>query len=237
MKSPRAVGIYLLVASVFSIAGLAFIGGAFPGSIFYCGAILALYIIVTLLAAASHFVAVTYMLTALRDNQWPWNKDTTSHVNIHNTATETTTIPDAEPLLDTTAAALEEEQEPLSAAAIAPRTPKKRAAPTSRAYWCRVAVCSTCVITALFIYVFACIGLWLRNNTLPNYTGNMSVPGLKAPVSLLREDLGVVHVMASNVFDAFAAQGYAHAEDRLWQMEFQRRVGAVCAPKQGIWGK
>jgi penicillin amidase len=43
-------------------------------------------------------------------------------------------------------------------------------------------------------------------------------------VHVIRDRWGVPHIYANNSADLFAAQGYVHAQDRLWQMEFQRRV-------------
>jgi len=46
--------------------------------------------------------------------------------------------------------------------------------------------------------------------------------GLKASVNLFRDDLGIAHIKADNSADAFFAQGYIHAQDRLWQMDQDR---------------
>jgi penicillin amidase len=46
--------------------------------------------------------------------------------------------------------------------------------------------------------------------------------GLRASVDLFRDDLGIAHIRASNTADAFFAQGYLHAQDRLWQMDQDR---------------
>ncbi len=48
--------------------------------------------------------------------------------------------------------------------------------------------------------------------------------GLTAPVEVLRDRWGVPHIYAANVDDLFFAQGYTTAQDRLWQMEMNRRV-------------
>lgn len=48
--------------------------------------------------------------------------------------------------------------------------------------------------------------------------------GVAAPVTLSRDGHGVVHIRAANDRDAFFALGYAHAQDRLWQLELQRRI-------------
>ena len=43
------------------------------------------------------------------------------------------------------------------------------------------------------------------------------------PVKVVRDSLGIPHIRAGSVHDAFFAQGYVHAQDRLWQMEYDRR--------------
>ena len=54
----------------------------------------------------------------------------------------------------------------------------------------------------------------------------MQLQGLHAPVEVIRDRWGVPHIYASNVPDVLFAQGFVHAEDRLWQMEFNRRLVA-----------
>jgi hypothetical protein len=58
---------------------------------------------------------------------------------------------------------------------------------------------------------------------VPPLTGEVLLPGLSAPVLLLRDGLGVSHLRAATARDAFLAQGFAHAQDRLFQMELNRR--------------
>ncbi|HEU5104062.1 MAG TPA: penicillin acylase family protein [Roseiflexaceae bacterium] len=60
---------------------------------------------------------------------------------------------------------------------------------------------------------------------LARTSGQISVPGLSAPVQVLRDRWGVPHIYARTTADLFSAQGYVHAQDRLWQMELQRRTG------------
>ena len=48
---------------------------------------------------------------------------------------------------------------------------------------------------------------------------------LDAPVELIRDSFGVPHCRAVTEHDAFFAQGFAHAADRLWQMDYDRRRG------------
>jgi penicillin G amidase len=60
--------------------------------------------------------------------------------------------------------------------------------------------------------------------SFPTINGRLTVPGLGAPVEVIRDRWGVPHVYARSAHDLFFAQGYVHAQDRLWQMDFTRRV-------------
>src|SRR5450759_4468254 len=66
---------------------------------------------------------------------------------------------------------------------------------------------------------------WLRQS-LPRLDGTVSLSGLKAPVEISRYRHGVPHIYAGSVEDAYFALGFAHAQDRLWQMEMNRRIGS-----------
>jgi penicillin amidase len=52
-----------------------------------------------------------------------------------------------------------------------------------------------------------------------------AVGGLRAPVEILVDRWGVPHVYASSPYDAFFAQGFNAARDRLWQIDLWRRRG------------
>lgn len=54
--------------------------------------------------------------------------------------------------------------------------------------------------------------------------GEVALAGLTAPVDVLYDSVGIPHIFASSVEDAYRVQGRLHAHDRLWQMEFFRRV-------------
>jgi penicillin amidase len=51
----------------------------------------------------------------------------------------------------------------------------------------------------------------------------LSIEGLRAPVAVARDDNGIVHIFATNEHDLSLAQGWAHARDRLFQMDVSRR--------------
>ncbi|MFA5913128.1 MAG: penicillin acylase family protein, partial [Burkholderiales bacterium] len=67
--------------------------------------------------------------------------------------------------------------------------------------------------------------IWLRQS-LPQLEGSVTLSGLKAPVDIVRDRYGVPHIYAGSVEDAYFALGFVHAQDRLWQMEMNRRIGS-----------
>lgn len=58
---------------------------------------------------------------------------------------------------------------------------------------------------------------------IPDHTDTIALAGLDAAVEVVRDSLGIPHIRAGSTHDAFFAQGYIHAQDRLWQMEYDRR--------------
>jgi penicillin amidase len=58
---------------------------------------------------------------------------------------------------------------------------------------------------------------------LPPLSGPLRLPGLKAPVTVHRDAWGIPHIRAKGEADAFFALGAVHAQDRLFQMELNRR--------------
>ena len=77
----------------------------------------------------------------------------------------------------------------------------------------------------LVIFGTSGIYLWLQSS-LPKIDGMISVPGLGAPVEIVRDTNAVPHIFAERSEDAYFALGLSHAQDRLWQMEIMRRTGA-----------
>jgi penicillin amidase len=58
---------------------------------------------------------------------------------------------------------------------------------------------------------------------LPSLDGTVGLPGLGARVEVWRDLQGIPHVLAASAADAFAAQGFVQAQDRLWHMDYDRR--------------
>jgi penicillin amidase len=66
----------------------------------------------------------------------------------------------------------------------------------------------------------------LARRSLPRTRGRLEVPGLSAPVQVLRDRWGIPHVYAASATDLFFAQGFVHAQERMFEMEMARRVSS-----------
>jgi penicillin amidase len=70
------------------------------------------------------------------------------------------------------------------------------------------------------------VGWLYARSSLPQINGSVELAGLDGPVEIVRDADGVPHIFATTDHDAIFALGYVHAQDRLWQMEMNRRIGA-----------
>jgi len=61
------------------------------------------------------------------------------------------------------------------------------------------------------------------SRALPELAGTVRPPRLGAAVDVWRDPEGIPHILAASARDAFYAQGFVHAQDRLWHMEYDRR--------------
>jgi penicillin G amidase len=62
--------------------------------------------------------------------------------------------------------------------------------------------------------------------SLPRWSGEVTVSGSQASIRIVREPNGIPHVFAENEPDAYFGLGYVHAQDRLWQLELDRRLAS-----------
>ena len=60
--------------------------------------------------------------------------------------------------------------------------------------------------------------------SLPQLNGAIALKGLNQPVSITRDASDVTHIQAQTALDAWRALGFVHAQERGWQLEFNRRV-------------
>lgn len=82
------------------------------------------------------------------------------------------------------------------------------------------------IVVALVAVLWALGRHLLFGHSLPRTSGRLALPGIREPVTIRRDRLGVPHVDAHSMEDAAFAMGFLHAQDRLWQLEFIRRVAS-----------
>ena len=106
------------------------------------------------------------------------------------------------------------------------QTPRPAMAPVQRMRPRRARSLLRAIALAFALFVLAAIvfAVWFVRRSWPETSGTLKVAGLQSPVEILRDRWGLPHIYAQNNHDLFFAEGYAQAQDRLWQMEFTRQT-------------
>jgi penicillin G amidase len=84
----------------------------------------------------------------------------------------------------------------------------------------------TAVVLVLALGGLTSVAIATVRKSFPEASGRLMVSGLNGPVEVLRDSYGVPHIYADNPEDLFAAQGYVHAQDRFFEMDFRRHLAA-----------
>ncbi len=77
---------------------------------------------------------------------------------------------------------------------------------------------------ATVVIVVAAGGYFFLSRSLPDYNLQLQLPGLEAPVEIVRNTHNVPHIFGETDADVFFGLGFVHAQDRLWQMMLARRT-------------
>jgi penicillin amidase len=86
--------------------------------------------------------------------------------------------------------------------------------------------------SGVLIIALLAVGGWkvfVNTNTpksFPQVDGEMHLAGLDGPVDVYRDTMGIPHIYATTTHDLFFAEGFVHAQDRFWQMDFWRHIGS-----------
>jgi len=96
----------------------------------------------------------------------------------------------------------------------------------SRARLVRRIALSVVVLIVVAMVVATGIGVSLVRRSFPQTSGQLSLSGLTAKVTVLRDDRGVPQIYADNPQDLFRAQGYVAAQDRFFEMDVRRHITA-----------
>ncbi|WP_151717528.1 penicillin acylase family protein [Gemmobacter serpentinus] len=84
----------------------------------------------------------------------------------------------------------------------------------------------TRIVTGLILLSLAATAIiyWFLSRSLPDYDEDFTVAGISAPVDIVRNNDNVPHIFGATDADVYYALGFAHAQDRLWQMTMLRRT-------------
>ena len=82
------------------------------------------------------------------------------------------------------------------------------------------------LVSVMIVMIVGTFGLayYFASRSLPNYDAESVVRGLNAPVEIVRDNANVPHIFGESDADVYFALGFAHAQDRMWQMTMLRRT-------------
>src|SRR3954464_3017391 len=83
---------------------------------------------------------------------------------------------------------------------------------------------SLVAVVLLTAALAAGFGAWTVQRSFPQVSGQLSLDGLDGEVTVQRDGLGIPVITAGDSHDLFFAQGYVHAQDRFWEMDFRRHL-------------
>ncbi|MBM7826263.1 penicillin acylase family protein [Microbacterium aurum] len=98
--------------------------------------------------------------------------------------------------------------------------------PARRSLGRRIGIIAFSVVAGLTVIALIAAGVvvWTIQRSFPQLDGTVAVAGLDAEVTVHRDALGIPTIVAGDSHDLFHAQGYVHAQDRFWEMDFRRHV-------------
>ena len=98
--------------------------------------------------------------------------------------------------------------------------PARRRTVVRRTLW------SIGAVVLAIIVIAALLASWTIQRSFPRYNGSVQVAGIGADVTVQRDARGIPTITAKTSADLLFAQGYVHAQDRFWEMDFRRHVTA-----------
>ena len=96
--------------------------------------------------------------------------------------------------------------------------------PKRRRRWWRRILWTLLVLVVVVTIVVIGFGRYSVRRAFPQVEGTIEVPGLTGEVEVVRDSWGVPHIYADTTADLMMAQGYVHAQDRFFQMDFWRHI-------------
>jgi penicillin amidase len=90
----------------------------------------------------------------------------------------------------------------------------------------RRVVFSIISVIIVIAIVLGAAGVYLARSSFPRTSGEVKLSGMNFSVDIYRDNYGIPNIYAQTTHDLFFAQGYVHAQDRFWQMDFWRHIGS-----------
>jgi penicillin G amidase len=100
----------------------------------------------------------------------------------------------------------------------------------------KIIVALLAVLLVVAVVVVAVAGIITVRSPFPETDGRLELDGLQDVVHVYRDEYGVPQIYAMNDHDLYFAQGFVHAQDRFWQMEFWRHIGQGASRKSSAKG-
>ena len=75
----------------------------------------------------------------------------------------------------------------------------------------------------LLVLVLAIVSYNLASRSLPNYNQTLVSDKIDSKIEIIRDSSNIPHIFSRNINDVFFGLGYAHAQDRFWQLNILRR--------------
>lgn len=88
----------------------------------------------------------------------------------------------------------------------------------------RIAVVSVVGVVVLAVVAATVFTVWSVRRPFPDYSARVEIPRLVGDVEVIRDEFGIPHIYGDTPEDLIRAQGYIHAQDRFWEMDFRRHV-------------
>jgi penicillin G amidase len=92
--------------------------------------------------------------------------------------------------------------------------------------WPRRVAWGLFVVVVVVMLILVLFTRFSVRRAFPETEGTIRVEGLSAGVEIIRDSMGVPHIYADTVEDLFLAQGFVHAQDRFFQMDFWRHISS-----------
>ncbi|HET6302216.1 penicillin acylase family protein, partial [Microbacterium sp.] len=82
------------------------------------------------------------------------------------------------------------------------------------------------IVAGIVVIALIAVGaiVWTIQRSFPQLDGELVLSGLNGEVTVQRDELGIPVITATDTHDLFFAQGFVHAQDRFWEMDFRRHV-------------